>query len=237
MKIKFYNTLLTAIFLATSCFISVANAGLIKSYDFNGDLSDTLANGVDMTASGGALGGGLYTFGHNQGLRLTSALSDTADYAIEMRLRIDDDLSSWNKLLDFEDLTSDNGLYLFDGNFDFYVSGQNILGGPVNLNEFFTISFVRSAGVITTYYNGVALTPFIDSLNQAIPSSNILNFFEDDTLTAKGESFSGAVDYIRIHGDDSTFGDDPGIPVHEPGTILLFGLALLGTFASRRKKL
>ncbi|ASP49500.1 PEP-CTERM sorting domain-containing protein [Cognaticolwellia beringensis] len=235
MKFKFLKTVFVSSILSICCFINVANAGLIKSYDFNGDLSDTIGNGVDMIANGGSVTGAEYHFTNNQGLKLTSALSNTSDYAIEMRLRVIDSLISWNKLIDFSNLVSDNGLYLLNGNFDFYVSGSNPLGGPVNLNEFFTIAFVRSAGVITTHFNGVALTPFNDSSNQAVPSANILNFFEDDTDTGGRESFVGAVDFIRIHDDASTFGTAP-INVPEPSTLAIFALGMIGLASRRFKK-
>ncbi|MCW8865536.1 MAG: LamG domain-containing protein [Colwellia sp.] len=215
---------------------STASAALIKSYDFNNDLSDTLNNGVDMIASGGTLSGGFYNFSANQGLRLTDALDDTMDYAIEMRLQIEDSTASWNKLIDFQDLTSDNGLYVLNSEIDFYVSGVNILGGQINTNEFFNIAFVRSAGVITTFLNGIELSPFVDSSDQAVPMDNILNFFEDDFATGQGEAFIGAVDYIRIHGDETTFGDEPDPQdVPEPTALFLMGLGLLGIRLSRQK--
>ena len=35
-----------------------AHAALIKSYDFDGSLADTLGNGADLVASGGTVSGG-----------------------------------------------------------------------------------------------------------------------------------------------------------------------------------
>ncbi len=221
------------------CVISIcnfANAALLKSYDFDGGYSDTLGNGVDLIDGGGALVNGFYNFSDNQGLKLTSALTNTSDYAIEMRLSINDSVSSWNKLIDFQELASDNGLYVLNGNFDFYVSGVNILGGPVTVGEFFTISFVRNAGIITTFFNGVALTSFTDSSNQAVSAANVLNFFEDDVATNKTESFIGAVDYIRIHDDESTFGSAPIISVPAPHFIWLFAMLLISMVSLRHKR-
>jgi hypothetical protein len=224
-----------------SCLMMVcgtANSALIKSYDFNGGYSDTLGNGVDIVASGGSITSGVYNFSNNQGLELSSALANTSDYAIEMSLSVNDSLSGWNKLIDFENLSSDNGFYLLGDAFNFYVSGGNTLGGPVVLNEFFNIAFVRSAGVITTFFNGTALTPFSNSGAHAIPSNNTLNFFEDDFATSQSESFAGAVDFIRIHDDASTFGIQPTVPnpttsVPEPSTLAVFALGIMG-LASRR---
>ncbi len=214
----------------------IANAALLKSYDFNGDYSDTLGNGNELVASGGSILSGMYNFTDNQGLELTSAFTNTANYAIEMRLSVNDSLSGWNKLIDFQELSSDNGFYLKDDNFNFYVSGSNPVGGPVILNEFFDFAFVRSAGIITTYFNGVALTAFNDSSNQAVSSSNILNFFEDDFATGQGESFIGAVDYIRIHDDASTFGSQPTASIPEPSILAIFALGIFGLASRRLKK-
>jgi len=214
----------------------IANAGLLKSYDFNGDYNDTLGNGDELVASGGSILNGLYNFTDNQGLQLTSALTNTSNYAIEMRLSVNDNLTGWSKLIDFQEFSTDNGFYLRNNNFDFYVSGSNLLGGPVILNEFFDLAFVRSAGIITTYFDGVALTAFNDSSNQAVSSNNILNFFEDDTETDKRESFIGAVDYIRIHDDASTFGSQPTFPVPEPSTLAIFALGIMGLASRRFKK-
>ena len=230
--------------LLLSCLMMVcgtANAALIKSYDFNGGYSDTLGNGVDLVASGGSILGGEYNFTNNQGLELTSALANTSDYAIEMSLRVTDSLSGYNKLIDFMGLGSDNGMYLLNGAFNFYVSGSHSLGGPVILNEYFNLAFVRSAGIITTFFDGVALTPFTDSSNQAVSLSNTLNFFEDDLATSQNESFAGVVDFIRIHDDASSFGNQPTVPnptanVPEPSTLAIFALGIMGLASRRFKK-
>ena len=81
--------LLTLALVVCSFAVAPAHAVLIKSYDFSGDLSDSLGNGVDLVASGGALGSGRYTFGANQGLRLTSALPNPNDYTIEIKFEMD----------------------------------------------------------------------------------------------------------------------------------------------------
>lgn len=101
MKFKFFNTALLGLILSGACFVDVANAGLINSYDFNGDFSDTLGNGNDLTSFGGTVGVGSYSFADNQGFRLTSALTNTSDYAIEMNIQNNDDLLVYKNLLIF----------------------------------------------------------------------------------------------------------------------------------------
>jgi hypothetical protein len=212
----------------------MANAGIIKSYDFDSSLTDTLGNGVDLTASGGAVSAGRYSFTNNQGLRLTSALSSTTDYGIEIKFQMNDSLSGYNKLIDFQDLASDLGLYELNGGIRFYTASGAF--GSVSLNTDFTIGLARSAGAMELFLDGVSIFSGSDGSSQGVSGANTLNFFEDDSATGQVESFTGSVDFIRIHDDSSTFGTAPVGTVPEPSTyaMLILGLAALGY--GRRKK-
>ena len=90
---------------------SVSNAAIIKSYDFNGSLTDTLGNGEALTSLGGNVDNGRYVFSNDQGLKLENALASTTHYGIEIALKIDDSLVGYKKLIDFKNLISDNGVY------------------------------------------------------------------------------------------------------------------------------
>ncbi len=217
---------------AVTLYVSPASAVLLKSYDFTTDLSDTLGNGVDMTGVG-TVSGGRYSFSNNQGLRLTSALPSTTDYAIEMKLQVNDNLSGYKKLVDFLDLGSDIGLYLLDDAVTFYTNISAV--GSVSLDTDFVIGLERAAGTISVFLDGVFLASAPDVGDQALPLANILNFFEDDFATGQAESFTGSVDWVRIHSDSSSFSAEPPA-VPEPGAlaILAFGLAGIG-FARRRR--
>jgi len=212
-----------------------ANADLIKSYDFDGDLSDTLGNGVDLTDSGGIVSGGRYSFSHNEGLRLTSALPGTTDYGIELSFQVNDDLANWNKIIDFADLTLDFGLTVFDGGIDFWTIGP--MAGSIVLDTDVTIAIARAGGVVDIFLNGALLFRAADAAGEAVSPANILNFFEDDFDTGQSESFIGSVDFIRIHHDSSTFGTTPvPVPVPEPTTLSLLGAGLFGISLMRRRR-
>ena len=208
-----------------------ASAALLKSYDFDGNLSDTLANGVDLVASGGTVSGGRYNFGKNEGLELTNALASTTDYAIEMKLRMDTMTGSWNKLIDFQGLASDLGLYILGTGVQFYNLTSNL--GTVSLGTDFTIGFERAGTDISAYLDNVLLFTVSDAGSAAVSVLNVLNFFHDDFATGGNESFAGSVDYIRIHDDASTFSPVP-VPAALP--LLAVGLGALGFVGSRRKR-
>ncbi len=225
MKFKF--ALIAVIMLANVA--GEVQGALIKSYDFNSGLSDTLGAGVDLVASGGSVSGGRYHFSSNQGLRLDLALLDTSNYGIEFKVRIDDNLSGYKKLIDFQSLSSDIGLYTLGSQVNFYDGGG--YHGTIALGTDFTLGLERKAGTVSIFLNGDLIDSFDDNFyTNAVSSANILNFFVDDFVTSQSESFAGSVDFIRIHQDASTFSAVP-----EPSSFLLVGLAVFGAVGRRRR--
>jgi hypothetical protein len=208
-------------------------AALLASYDFDGDLSDTLGSGPDLVDLGGTISGGRYSFGPDQGLKLTSGLPNNAVYAIEMKLQVNENLRSWKKLIDFKELSVDTGLYTFDDGINFYNVNT---AGTVVLDTDFTVGVARdNAGMVEVFLDGSSLFSFDDSASElAVSSNDILYFFVDD-LAVTGETLTGSVDFIRIHDDASTFGTTPGARVPESGsTLVILALGLLGCVGGQR---
>jgi hypothetical protein len=246
---QLFTTCVSRFFLGSALLLSIsaANAALIKSYDFNGDLSDTLGNGLDLVASGGSVGSGRYSFDHNQGLSLTSALTDTADYGIEIRFQ-GNDFGDFHKVIDFQGLASEFGLYIGDYAVYFWDSSIWGAGSITNSIEDFTLGLSRSGGLFEFFLDGVSIPndppadggpPYIpeDPSGIGISEFNILNFFEDDLAgDNQDESFAGSVDWIRIHDDSSTFGDEPISAVPVPAALWLFGTALIGLIGFGKRK-
>lgn len=220
-------------------FAAPASAALIKSYDFNGNLADTLGNGLALVSFGGTISGGRYIFGFNQGLRLGSALPSTSSYAIEFKFEMTNDPTFWNKLIDFENQTSDVGFYIGGDRLRFF---NDTTGGPdpIPLNTDVVATLTRNGATkeVTGLLNSVQQWSFIDTLNHGVSSVNTLHFFMDDFVTGPAtgpggrEHFAGSVDYIRI------FDGPTSIGVPEPGTVALMaiGLAGLGWMERRKKK-
>ncbi|MEX2453179.1 MAG: LamG-like jellyroll fold domain-containing protein, partial [Rhodospirillaceae bacterium] len=181
-----------------------ASATLVKSYDFNGDLTDTLGNGADLVSFGGSLAtSGLYTFSGNQGLRLDAALVDTSTYAIEMKVQMTSNGSFWKKLIDYQNLTSDMGLYIRSSSLHFYnASATGAVGIPVLTDAVITLTRDDATDLVSGYVDGALQWSFVDSGNLAVSASNVLHFFIDDNFGP--ENFPGSVDYIRIYDTSDT---------------------------------
>lgn len=101
MKLK---SLIAAALLS---FAGASHAGLVHQYELNGDLADALG-GPALTSFGGAQGTNGYAFEANKGLQLAFALGSV--YTIDMVFQLTSYNRSYQRLLNFQDKTADNGL-------------------------------------------------------------------------------------------------------------------------------
>lgn len=213
-----------------------ANATVINSYDFNRNLTDTLGRGADLTSLGGNFGIlGRYSFGLNQGLNLSKAFAIPTSYSIEIKFQINaPTTSSWHKVIDFENRTADWGLYIYStsstGPFGVQLYPA-VLNGPsafpLNADAIVRLTRDSATNEVEGFLNNVSQWKFIDTFNYAVPSGNLLSFFQDDTLTSGNESFVGSVDYIRIS-DNSAVAVVP-----EPNSFVIWSLLALTFFQFR----
>lgn len=225
-----------------------AHAVLIHDYQLNGNLIDALG-GPALTSEGGTIGATSYAFGPNQGLTLNSTgLSNLGQYSIEMRVKLDSLVSAhgspWIKLIDFKNLTSDVGLYSFDGGLD--NTGSIIefwpVGGTTDTfapGEYANVVITRDSTTkeVITYAEGFGQFSFTDSGDQAVFSNDLMRFLQDDTVTGLRESGPGNIDFIKIY--DSVLSAEQveaNSNVPDGGsTALMLGASLLGFGAVRRK--
>ncbi len=215
--------------LALAASPTLAQTGHV--YDLNGSYADA-SGGPSLTGDGGTLGATGYTFGPNQGLTVLNAVSSSV-YHIDLTFQFTD-VGGYRKLIDFSDKNSDNGLYIYNGNLNFY---PTITGAaPVAVNQLTNVVLDRdAAGTVTGFVNGVQQFSFADTSNLGVFNApgNVIHFFEDDNATGQREASGGFVDRITI--------DSPNVaPVPEASTAVSTGLLLMlgvaGFGVARRRK-
>lgn len=239
-------------FVATLVVCVAASAGAapipLHQYQLNGTLDDDFA-GPSLTANGGTLTATEYVFGLGEGLSLENAIS-ALDYTIVLDFAFNN-VIGYNKIIDFADLTMDEGLYAFDGTMHFYPDAISPPIVPSGTQVQMALTRDGGTGEVRGYLDGLLQFSFIDVDSYAVFSgpNNILHLFIDDTTTDQEEVAPGWVDMIRIW--DGALSDedvlslvpipepdpDPELtPVPEPSTLVVFGGGLIATAALLRRR-
>jgi hypothetical protein len=163
------------------------------------------------------------------------------------------DTSSYRKIVDFKNLTTDGGLYNLNSKLNFYTTGDLVNGTTVvgdNTPVRLVLTRDGSTGQTTGFYNGVSQFSFADTGSFATftGSNNIINFFQDDITTFPREASGGVLQRLAIYdgalsaaevaslgGFGTTIPGTPrGTAVPEPFTIV--GTLIGGTAALRMRK-
>jgi hypothetical protein len=224
---------------------SAEAASLSNLYELNGTLNDTLG-GASLVSNGGTLaGGGGYVFNANQGPSLSNTINAN-NYSILMDFSLKD-VGGYKKIVDFANLSSDNGPYNNSSELDFYP----VAVGPqssFSANVLARLVLTRDAATqtFTGYVNGVQQITFKDTGNDAVFSgpNRVAHFFQDDTVTSGGESTGGFLKKLAIYNgalssqDVAALGgvNSPIGPAAIPTPALLPGLVGLGLgFLKKRK--
>lgn len=204
-------------------------------YNLNNSYADVYG-GPSLSPIGGVLSSGGFTFGFNEGLSLTGVVGSA--YTIAIRSSFDD-ITSWRRIIEYQSRTSDNGVYSFDGQANFYPYqlGANAVYAPGQL----ALSiFTRDAtGLFSAYVNGAFQYSFLDTNGDGlVDAGNTVNFFQDD-LAVPNEASSGYVNYIATWDyalsarEAGSF--QPGV-VPEPASVALVAVGLLGVLAAVRRR-
>lgn len=206
------------------------------------DASDSLG-GPALTGLGGTFGASAYgqtgySFGANQGLSVSGAVGAavyTVDFAVEL-----DDVNGYKRLVDFQNLSSDSGLYNLNSTLDFFPVVNSAAAFTAGQPARVTITR-DAAGEFIGYVNGVEQIRFADTGNLATFSgpSQIAYFFRDDNAVTN-EAGSGFVDYIRIYDVALSAAEVAALasPVPEPATwaLMACGLVPVASVVARRRR-
>ena len=179
---------------------------LVGDYRFDGRLAASDGPGAPLTELGpdastfatenvGGTDQTVLRFPNGNGVRFTTP-APIADYSIVVQFRLEE-LSGWRRVMDMSSRTQDRGLYLLDGQLQFFPFPV----GPTTIgpNEWVEVAMTRdSAGLVTWYVNGAfeatrsdTSAPYFAKLTDSV------NFFVDDFLFG-GEMSGGAVARIRV---------------------------------------
>lgn len=232
---------LAAPLLAAALFAIPGSAAQAQThlYTFQNSLNDAYA-GPALTGLGGALSASGYTFGANQGLKLSGVFATNIDYSIAFNSRFDA-TNGYRKIVDFRDRASDIGYYNLNTATNLYPALSGPAGAYANNTMAFTV-LTRNATskLFTVYVNGALQFSYTDTPGYANFDGGIAHFFVDD-FAVGGEASAGFVDYLATYDRELSAREVEDLGplrnvVPEPTTNALVAVGLAGMFAIIRRR-
>lgn len=143
----------------------------------------------------------VYNFRQKTGLKYFGSNSDFASYTITIVIKFNSTPSRYYRVIDFSSGGSDNGIYNFQNNLNFYPNG-NVRTNAFSPNNFTYLTLTRdgATNVIDVYINDVLVSSYTDSANDYTFSSGNVVFARDNIppSNASGEDSNGQIAYIHI---------------------------------------
>ena len=121
-------------------------------------------------------------------------------YTIELLFKFTSQpyLSSWQKILDFKDQTSDHGIYTFLNNMQMYPQSTGS-SGMAQANTWLHVFITRESATdrMKCYLENNLEIEFIDAIESGV-FTNALGLFIDDNVVSS-EVSAGIIDYMKIY--------------------------------------
>lgn len=171
------------------------------------------ADPCNATTGFGTSGGDQYfewtsTTNRGGGLTVDTQASLGDSYTIMLKFSFDQ-MTSWRKIIDFQDRSSDNGFYIYNGLIQEYPLGDGVTTFSPGQEITLMVTRDGASKQFTVYvYDGTNFVQDLqvtDSNDDAIPAvspvhsgGTRLGFFFDDTDTTSEATSSGKVFYIRM---------------------------------------
>ena len=250
---KTWSSAAATLALSVCASVSAHAANLVADYEFDGNLSSSVAGAPDLVATGtGSLSGGQYNFtgsatptSDQGGLTFSSAgLLNPTSYSIFLQFTFNEKNNAWRRIVDVENRHSDNGFYVNTSN--------NLAIFPVsNSGGLFTTGFEHRIlltvdnGTVKAYLDGddpahpeqvlVDSTHLMDINNGNNPGSLIHLFLDNTEAGGQGEWSSGSINRALFYDGVVTFDQVTAVPEPATWAMMIFGFAGVGFAAYRRR--
>ncbi|MBM3457061.1 MAG: hypothetical protein FJX77_00795 [Armatimonadetes bacterium] len=168
---------------------------LLRHYPFRSNLQDATGLGPPLKALNGTVLADRYAFAPGNGLVLeNSGISD--HYTLELVFRLDK-VDGWQKVVDFHGREADAGLYVYEGQLQFYGHGSGGLVSP-GRDVRVTLERDRRNKRVRAALDGKVVVEFTDEEGDAVFAEGVAHFLVDDNATDGREASGGELRALRV---------------------------------------
>ena len=235
---------------------SAQSASLVADYQFNGNLSSSVAGAPNLVAvdpaSAASFGPNGYSWGgtnfptNNQGgftLNATGLVTYNS-YSVYLNFEFNDRDGAWRRIVDVQNRQSDNGFYVNPGNnLDVFPVSSSSSG--FSTGHFHQVLLtVASNGDVTAYLDGNGQNQVL-STNTPIMALNfdpvnnpnhLLTFFLDNVIAGgQGEWSAGTIRELKVYDGVVSFDAVGAVPEPSTWAMMILGFCGLGFMACRRR--